>query len=102
AVFGTVAPVTIDSRPRTLTLAHQEEAAALTAAVLLGRVIERDVAFVAGSVSLSKVDAVFVGPATVGLLTVAFDAVDRRRGVRVAGHPDARGLLIVRQQQIFH
>src|SRR6266702_7456935 len=98
AQLGTVAPVALQSGARALTLTHQEETAALAAAVLLGRLIESKIALVAGPLRLDEVDTVLVGSPTVAGLSIALDAAYRLCCIGVAGAPDAVCVRVLAQQ----
>src|SRR2546430_13206530 len=89
AILGSIAPIAVDRGPRTLSLAHEKERTAFASPVLLWGVVEGEVPLESLRAGLGEVNAVFICPSTVAALAVAFHPLDRARGVRIAGVPDA-------------
>src|SRR5207244_1814189 len=89
AILGSIPPVAVDRRPWALTLAHEEERAPIASAMLLRSVIEGEIPLESLRARLGEVDAVFIRPAAVAPLAVAFHSLHRPRGERIAGVPDA-------------
>src|SRR5262249_56008159 len=87
ALARSVAPVSVDRSAGAVSLAHQEEAAALAAADRLRGVVEREGALEALAIGLHEVDPVLVGPAAVAALPVALDPLHGARRVRIPTLP---------------
>src|SRR5438046_1898313 len=67
---GFVAPVAVDRCAGTLSAAHQKEPARIASAVLLWRVIQRDVPLKSLSRRFHEVDSVLVGAGAIAELAV--------------------------------
>src|SRR5688572_26315309 len=77
AQLGAVAPVAVDRGARALAATHEEEPAALASTVLLGGLLQGEVALEPGRVGLEEVDAVLVGAPAVAALSIALDPAHR-------------------------
>src|SRR5262245_57555543 len=70
ALAGSISPVAADGAARTLAFAHDEKAAPLAAAGILGRVVQREVPLEPLAVGFDEVDTVLIGPPAVAPLPV--------------------------------
>src|SRR5262245_22268232 len=100
ALARSVPPVAVNRAARTLAFAHHEEAAALAAAGLLRRVVQREMPLESLAVRLDEVDAVLVRPTAIAPLAVPLDPLHGSRGVGVACVPDAGSGLILTEQHV--
>src|SRR5262245_13937274 len=94
-VLGSIAPILIDGRTRTLTLAEQEESTAAAPPMFLRRAIEGEISFVSGLLRLHEIDTLLVRPAAVRALPVPFDAAHGAGRVGIARVPHAGRALIL-------
>src|SRR5439155_19846943 len=94
AMLGPIPPVAIDRGPWTMPLTNQKERTAVASPMLLRGVVEGEVPLESLRAGLREVNTVFICPAAVAALAVAFHALDRARGVRIAGIPDARRFVV--------
>jgi hypothetical protein len=101
-VFGPIAPISVKSGSRTLSLAHQKEAAIAAAAGLLRGGVQRKVPLVSGLAALDKINSIFVGSSAIASLTVPLDSLNGLRRVRVAGVPNARSAVVLAEQHATH
>src|SRR5438093_5886283 len=102
AMLGPIPPVAVDRGPWTLPLTHQKERTAIASPMLLWGVVEGEVPLESLGAGLGEVNTVFICPAAVAALAVAFHALDGARGVRIAGVPDARRLVVGAEQEVAH
>src|SRR5688500_826192 len=82
----------------TVPFAGIEEAAALTPMKLLRRIVKTEVSFETRCISFDPVRPLLAGPPTVADVALPIDAVNGLRGVRIAGVPRARRIILAFEQ----
>src|ERR1700722_8119687 len=101
-MFRPIAPIAAQSSARALPFTHQEKTALFASAGLLRGEIQSQIPFEPRFARLHIVDAVFVSPRTIALLTVSFDARNGCGGIRIAAGPNTCHLLVPAKKHVLH